>query len=203
MKKEELMKKKAMESYVKEEITFSEAAYRAGLTLIEMEKYLIENGVKSDYSIEDLEEEISEVLDKQIAYCDQKIKTETDDNVIQYFKDKKSELEQERQYKNDLARELTRLIDLIDQIDFPGSELGLLPDECLINVGHLDEDGEPDICKPKCKGECHDFLDGCQPDKCEGENPCPTNEIEDQVDEIGTLHPEIIQTCNEIFLFII
>jgi len=55
----DLMKKKAYEKYVRGEITFSEAARMAGLTLWEMEKYLIEQGFKSDYSIEDLEKEIN------------------------------------------------------------------------------------------------------------------------------------------------
>lgn len=54
-----LMKQKSADSYIKEEITFSEAVHRAGLTLFEMEKYLVDKGFKSDYSIEDLEEEMS------------------------------------------------------------------------------------------------------------------------------------------------
>ena len=54
----ELMKQKSVESYIREEITFSEAAHRAGLTLFEMEKYLVEKGFKSDYSLEDLEDEM-------------------------------------------------------------------------------------------------------------------------------------------------
>lgn len=56
--KEENIRKKAAEDYVKGNITFSEAAHQAGLTLWEMEKYLIEQGFKSDYSIEDLEKEL-------------------------------------------------------------------------------------------------------------------------------------------------
>lgn len=54
----EFIKKKAAEDYVKGNITFSEAAYQAGLSLWEMERYLVEQGFKSDYSIEDLEKEI-------------------------------------------------------------------------------------------------------------------------------------------------
>jgi len=55
---QDLMKKKAAEEYSKGNITFSEAAHRAGLTLWEMEKYLVERGFKSSYSIEDLQKEI-------------------------------------------------------------------------------------------------------------------------------------------------
>ena len=54
----DLMKKRSIEKYLKGEITFSEAAELAGLTLWEMEKYMIENGVRSSYSLEDLEKEL-------------------------------------------------------------------------------------------------------------------------------------------------
>lgn len=60
----DLIKRKAVEEYFKGKITFSEAAYRAGISLWEMEKYLIENGFKSSYSIEDLEREIK-ILEKK------------------------------------------------------------------------------------------------------------------------------------------
>ena len=59
----EFMKKKSVEGYIKGEITLSEAAYQAGLTLWEMEKYLVEQGFKSSYSIDDLETEMK-VLEK-------------------------------------------------------------------------------------------------------------------------------------------
>ena len=54
----DFMKKKTSEEYIKGNITLSEAAEQAGLTIWEMERYLIENGFKSSYSIEDLEKEI-------------------------------------------------------------------------------------------------------------------------------------------------
>ncbi len=54
----DLIKKKSAEEYVKGEITFSEAARRAEMTIWEMEQYLVENGYKSSYSIEDLGKEI-------------------------------------------------------------------------------------------------------------------------------------------------
>jgi len=52
------IKKKASEDYIKGKLTFSKAAKLAGLTLWEMEEYLINNGFTSKYSIEDLEREI-------------------------------------------------------------------------------------------------------------------------------------------------
>ena len=54
----ELIKRKAAEQYIKGKITLSAAAKRAELTLFEMEKYLVEQGFKSQYSIKDLKEEL-------------------------------------------------------------------------------------------------------------------------------------------------
>ena len=59
----EFMKRKSAEEYIKGDITLSEAAHQANLTLWEMEKYLVENGFKSSYSIEDLEKEMK-ILEK-------------------------------------------------------------------------------------------------------------------------------------------
>ncbi len=53
-----MFKKKAADEYLKGKITLSEAANRAELTIWEMEKYLVDNGYKSSYSIEDLEKEL-------------------------------------------------------------------------------------------------------------------------------------------------
>ena len=52
------MKKKAAEEFKSGKITFSRAAEKAGLTLWEMEQFLVINGFKSQYSIEDLEQEL-------------------------------------------------------------------------------------------------------------------------------------------------
>ncbi len=55
----DLMKQKAAEEYKKGKITISEAAKNAELTIWEMEQYLIEQGYKSSYSIDDLRREIN------------------------------------------------------------------------------------------------------------------------------------------------
>jgi len=54
----DFMRKKAAEEYKKGNITFSEASHQAGLTLWEMEKFLVEQGFKSSYSTEDFEKEM-------------------------------------------------------------------------------------------------------------------------------------------------
>ncbi len=55
----EFIKERAAEQYLKGNLTLSGAALQAGLNLWEMEKYLVENGFKSNYSIEDLEKEMA------------------------------------------------------------------------------------------------------------------------------------------------
>jgi|SRR3989344_125296 len=51
-------KRKAAEEYKTGRITISKAAEKAGFTLWEMEQFLISKGYKSQYSTEDLEEEL-------------------------------------------------------------------------------------------------------------------------------------------------
>lgn len=61
-----LMKKKAAEEYMKGRITISEAANKAEMTIWEMESYLVEQGYKSSYSVEDLNKEIG-LIDKKTS----------------------------------------------------------------------------------------------------------------------------------------
>jgi predicted HTH domain antitoxin len=58
-----LIKKKVAEEYKKGNISMSEAAKKAQITIWEMEQYLIENGYKSSYSIEDLKSELKLLSD--------------------------------------------------------------------------------------------------------------------------------------------
>ena len=53
----DVMKEKAAEKYVSGKVTLSAAAHQAGLTIWEMEQYLVGRGFKSSYSIDDLERE--------------------------------------------------------------------------------------------------------------------------------------------------
>ena len=46
------------EDYIKGKITISKAAHMADITIWEMQKYLVEQGYKSDYSVEDLDKEL-------------------------------------------------------------------------------------------------------------------------------------------------
>lgn len=60
----DFMQRKVAEEYIKGNITLSEAANQVGYTLWEMEKYLVEHGFKSSYSIEDLEKETNILKNK-------------------------------------------------------------------------------------------------------------------------------------------
>lgn len=54
---EDFMKERACRNYRSGEITISEAASLAELTIWEMEQYLLREGYRSEYSIADLERE--------------------------------------------------------------------------------------------------------------------------------------------------
>ncbi|MBR9703874.1 hypothetical protein GOV12_00545 [Candidatus Pacearchaeota archaeon] len=58
MKLKSFKKQQAADEYKKGTIILSKAADNADITIWEMEKFLVDNGYKSDYSIEDLEEEM-------------------------------------------------------------------------------------------------------------------------------------------------
>ncbi|HLC45974.1 MAG TPA: UPF0175 family protein [archaeon] len=51
----DLAKEKAAQQYIEGKTTISGAAHAAGLTVWEMEQYLVSKGFKSDYSVEDLQ----------------------------------------------------------------------------------------------------------------------------------------------------
>lgn len=54
----DVIRKKAAEKYLEGKITISEAAHLAGITVWEMEKYLVDHGFKSEYSVGDLQKEL-------------------------------------------------------------------------------------------------------------------------------------------------
>ncbi len=55
------MKEKAAERYKSGEVTISEAAEQADITIWEMEKYLVEKGYVSEYTIDDLMKEVKKI----------------------------------------------------------------------------------------------------------------------------------------------
>ena len=63
----DLIKKKTAEEYMRGKITLAEAARKANVTLWEMEQFLVEQGFKSKYSLEDLKKELKELESKAAA----------------------------------------------------------------------------------------------------------------------------------------
>ncbi len=59
-----MIKKKVAQDYMQGKITMSEAAHKAEITTWEMEQYLVEQGYKSSYSIEDLDKEMKLLYSK-------------------------------------------------------------------------------------------------------------------------------------------
>ncbi len=55
---EELLKEKIAQKYFEGKLTFSTAAHRANMSLWDFERFLVDKGFKSQYSLEDLQEEI-------------------------------------------------------------------------------------------------------------------------------------------------
>ena len=53
-----LIMQKAAQQYIEGKTTLSEAAHKSEISVWDMEKYLVDHGFKSSYSIEDLKNEI-------------------------------------------------------------------------------------------------------------------------------------------------
>jgi len=161
----------------------------------------------------DLKDSVEKILSKEISWYDQKITaeqeflTEIEDDVgreqqqklISYLIEQRDWLIEERDYKEDLKQTLNNLADLIKQIEPFISEISVLPDKCLYDEGVY---GINNKCNAHCKGGCHDIKDGCEPVNCDGGNPCPVGEINDQLLLIQGLRPQIISKCDEIISII-
>jgi len=139
---------------------------------------------------QDLQDEIKMVLDEKIVYYMKSEIIEDDDKVKQYLIEQREKITKEKNLKKNLAAKLEELADLIDKISNPASEIGVLPDECLINV--------KDKCSASCQGGCHDIKDGCEPGGCNGGNPCPVDNIQNQLSQVQQIKPSIIQACDEV-----
>lgn len=152
---------------------------------------------------EDLKDETKKVLDEKIVYYQKNIIIEDDEKVIEYLKEEKQKITEEKNLKKGLAAKLGYLTNLIEKIEPFISEIAQLPDKCLYDEGVY---GINNKCQASCKqGEeygCHDAKEGCQPDKCSGGNPCPVGEINDQFLLIQNLSPQIVQVSDEIIKII-
>lgn len=154
----------------------------------------------------DLKTDIEKFIDEELAWYDKEIsayekmlsQSESQKGLYQrtidFLKERKGWLEEEKEYKNQLKEKMESLVKALDKGDEPPRQLANLTPQCFNNV--------KDKCEASCKQDkdngCHDKLNGCQPDKCSGGNPCPTSEIEEQVKKIKSLPSEIEKICDEI-----
>ena len=148
----------------------------------------------------DLRDNIDFVLNKQIIYYQAKLSKTPDltKTEIEFIQAKLAAAQKEKSVKEQLIPKLEQLADSLEKFREPTTELGQLPNECLVNVEKE--------CNPSCKTGsqygCHDKICGCQPDKCSGGNPCPTGEIQNRVGEIGSLPGEIDSICEQIIAIV-
>lgn len=138
---------------------------------------------------------ISHTIVPRITYYTDRLAQEEPEPVRVFLEESKVKLEGEKGHEEDLAgliKQLYKLIqetELENQDEAPILQMSRLPNECLANVNeeygqeyYGEEFDSDDIkCKAKCKQDvqfgCHDAREGCYPDDCTGDNPCPTGEI--------------------------
>jgi len=131
-----------------------------------------------------------EKLNKEKDYYTKLSASIDDSELISYYKNKESELAKEIELNDSLAKELDNLAELIDKIGEPSIKLSMLPEKCLSSIGT--------ICEPNCKGGCLDLLNGCEPEKPNKGNPCPMEDIEDQLRNIQESQLSISSIADQI-----
>lgn len=148
---------------------------------------------------EDLNRNITLVLDKKIAFYNElipRLRTmgTIPPQIISLAEKDLQKVQEEKQYKTQLIQKLKDLAAALAKVELPTTEIAKLPGQCFSDVGTK--------CQPSCiagnKYGCHDKLCGCQPDKCSGGNPCPVQEIQSQVGKINPLPGEITGACDQI-----
>jgi len=125
------------------------------------------------------------------SYYSAALAIETNEQAKEDFNEQIDRLAEEMRFKSDLASMLTSLAEEINEITPHISDISKLPDRCLLNMG--------DNCEANCRGECHDLLAGCEPETPNEGNPCPMEDIEDQLRNIQNLQSSIDSIADQIF----
>jgi hypothetical protein len=92
---------------------------------------------------------------------------------------------------NNLEDYLESIFEPIEELSSFSFENSDLPDQCIT----------PEKCHGNCGGGCHDGCEGtkaCYPKSCSGGNPCPTSEIEKNIEMIKNKQKEVNNLCNKI-----
>jgi len=151
----------------------------------------------------DLKEDIEKILNVKIGWYEDKIKKENEvsdklgegaekdleEVIINNLEQEKNLLDREKGCKEELRKKLDELASTIEKIKEPINNLMPLPDQCLANV--------KEQCGASCEGGCHDE-EKCAGDECSGGNPCPTDEIQKQTDNISSIVQDIKKVADEI-----
>ena len=151
----------------------------------------------------------------------EEVQKEWERKIIDVLTEDKEKLEKEKNCKEELRKKLIELASSTEKINDPATKLAALPDQCSFNV----KEKCSGSCKEVMGGMggggggmgggggtggggggggggssssgCHDTL-GCEPDDCSGGNPCPTDEIQTQVDNINSTISENKKIADEI-----
>jgi len=186
-------------------------------------------GNKSLAEKDDLRENITKIVDEKIKWYEQNIAEEIkvlgqvqgedakkyQQGIIDNLQESRNWLNDEKRYKTDLVSDLTDLAQKLKMLSESANQIFQLPQQCTTNV--------KDKCQARCKSGveppgvngcisdipclygCHNASLGCQPDTCQGGNPCPTMEINIELQkvretaaEINRITALIIKTINLI-----
>lgn len=136
----------------------------------------------------------------QLSASNSPIPKATTEKQIAFLKERMGWLEEEQKYKYDLLRKMDKAEERLNQFEFVSNRISQLPDFCLSNV--------KSACNSVCsKGDgyfgCHDAFAGCQPLYCQGGNPCPAKEINEETQKLKELGSYIKSNYDDIIYIIL
>lgn len=158
--------------------------------------------------IEDVEREISIILNPKLAWYTDKIREgeeavlkqespsarEVSKISLEDSREKKRLLEKEVGDKKALGAQLRLLVEELDRLNPILNQFHADINQCFTDV--------PLKCTPRCKSGsdygCHDAFLGCQPDSCTGGNPCPTEKIASEANAINQSRGKITLITTQI-----
>jgi len=178
---------------------------------------------------EDLNQNIVRVVDEKLKWIEAKIADEArilgelenegakkeQQKKVDNFTSARNVLLEERSYKSALVAELAILATELQTLAQSADNFYQLPQQCVTNVKSqcqakckvgIEAPGTNEcISDVPCSYGCHNAALGCQPDTCQGGNPCPTQEMTAELLKLNGLAAAadkaifaIIQTINSI-----
>jgi hypothetical protein len=144
---------------------------------------------------EDLQGLITQVIEKKINFFEESLAIEKKiqescktkncaklyQNIINSIQKDILKLQKAKDFIEILVERLIILADVIEKINEPTTQLAALPDQCFFNI------------QQKCDASCFLFFTDCS-----GGNPCPTDEIQNQLDKINFVAKAIERIADKI-----